>query len=643
MVLRKIARIRPWSGPGFCSMQAASERHSCIMETIRVLSRFWRQSPCIRSHLLRGTCAIGPALIAAALLAGPASADYEAGLRAYSAEDYKTAFSEWDAEAKTGDARAEHGLGVLYERGLVGGKVDMPSAIRWYQAAAKQGFADAENNLAMIYLDGRGVARNPKQAVTLWTKAAESGNSLAMFNLGVQYLNGGIVTKNEKHAAELITQAAQGNLSQAQFILGILYREGTGVPKDSQQSTDWLKRAADNGNAMAKSELTQGSGATGTAVADAGANTDAMKQPSQDGAATATKPVAANKTDTPAPTTVPADNGAATKDEQASPEPPAATDTADKTTKVAMAASADAPAQPADSKSAQPASTEQKPIDQSADTHDAKASDQKVSEQKTPGQNTADQKADQKPADEKLAADKAAADKATADKSSDQAAVAKPGDQKPADADKPADKPADKTGPSGNDDKDLAAKGLKKSVTDTPAFAVAENAGKTPELAAPQSADGGKSDAQDANAAAGHDQPPADKPADAGTKDAAKPATAGGEGTLASQTSGGAGEKLAPELPVAESLNGSERVYRIWLASKGTQEGAQSEWDRLLQKYPGILKKLAPDIRQYYFNEQQGSVYRLFVGPFTSLEAAQKTCGDIHERYQQEFCRTVIN
>jgi hypothetical protein len=55
-----------------------------------------------------------------------------------------------------------------------------------------------------------------------------------------------------------------------------------------------------------------------------------------------------------------------------------------------------------------------------------------------------------------------------------------------------------------------------------------------------------------------------------------------------------------------------------------------------------VLKNLTPDFR-YYDNSQKGQIYRLFAGPFTSLEAAQKACTDIRERYSEEFCRTVIN
>jgi cell division septation protein DedD len=189
---------------------------------------------------------------------------------------------------------------------------------------------------------------------------------------------------------------------------------------------------------------------------------------------------------------------------------------------------------------------------------------------------------------------------------------------------------ADKTIKAGAADAtNLDNTGLKKSVTGAPAFATLTDA-------AGQGDKAGK-----AETPAGSGQQ--DATASTADKDAAKKADGEKAAEIPATTSGGEKAHLPQELPVAESLTGSDRVYRIWLASKGTADAARSEWDRLLQKYPSILKKVTPDVREYYFNTAQGSIYRLFVGPFNSLEDAQKACSDIHERYKEEFCRTVLN
>ena len=211
---------------------------------------------CLRAARLRLLCGTG-IVMAVLAAASSSSADYATGLRAFSAEDYKAALSEWQPAAQAGDAQAQHGLGLLYEMGKVSGRPDLKAAIHWYEAASAQGLAAARNNLARLYAEGNGVERNQKRAIALWTAAAESGNTTALFNLGIQYANANGVAKDEKKAAELIGRAAEGNLSEAQFVMGEFYREGIGVSKDTQQAYDWYRRAADNGNTAARAQLTK--------------------------------------------------------------------------------------------------------------------------------------------------------------------------------------------------------------------------------------------------------------------------------------------------------------------------------------------------------------------------------------------------
>lgn len=139
----------------------------------------------------------------------------------------------------------------------------------------------------------------------------------------------------------------------------------------------------------------------------------------------------------------------------------------------------------------------------------------------------------------------------------------------------------------------------------------------------------------------------------AGEEPAAGEAAAGSE--AAPDQEKAAAETPAPEaasdarsdadsdLPVAESLTGDARVYRIWLYSSGQEGDARSYWDKLTMQYPGLLKKLELDLRRYFLGEAKGSLYRVFAGPFESLGAAQKACEDIKQRFGDQFCRPVIN
>jgi len=97
------------------------------------------------------------------------------------------------------------------------------------------------------------------------------------------------------------------------------------------------------------------------------------------------------------------------------------------------------------------------------------------------------------------------------------------------------------------------------------------------------------------------------------------------------------------DLPVAESLTGDERIYRVWLYESGQEGDAKSYWEKLNQQYPGLLKKLKLDLRRYFLGEAKGSLYRVFAGPFKDLGAAQKACEDIKTRFGDQFCRPVLN
>jgi uncharacterized protein len=111
-----------------------------------------------------------------------------------------------------------------------------------------------------------------------------------------------------------------------------------------------------------------------------------------------------------------------------------------------------------------------------------------------------------------------------------------------------------------------------------------------------------------------------------------------GEGTLALDPS-----DPRAELPVAESITGDVRLYRIWLYESGQEGDARSYWDKLTMQYPGLLKKLDLDLRRYFLGEAKGSLYRVFAGPFESLGDAQKACEDIRTRFGDQFCRPVLN
>lgn len=83
------------------------------------------------------------------VLAGPAFADFEAGIQAYSRENYGTAFQEFDASARQGDPASQFMLGQLYQEGLGVGR-DYVQAHMWYELAADKGQGKAREAMQTL-------------------------------------------------------------------------------------------------------------------------------------------------------------------------------------------------------------------------------------------------------------------------------------------------------------------------------------------------------------------------------------------------------------------------------------------------------------------------------------------------------------
>ena len=115
------------------------------------------------------------ALVALVLCAAlPAAADFADGAQAYDGGDYQSAFREWSALARRGDARAQVAIAWLH-RFSEGRAVDVARAARWYRRAAVQGNAVAQLNLGEMFLLGIGVARDRVRALMWLSLAARRG------------------------------------------------------------------------------------------------------------------------------------------------------------------------------------------------------------------------------------------------------------------------------------------------------------------------------------------------------------------------------------------------------------------------------------------------------------------------------------
>lgn len=192
------------------------------------------------------TTDVAPASEAAAPVeAAPAAIEQPQAAQVETPADLKPA--SLVAAAKKADPLAFFEIGARYADGR-GLAADPKAAVTWYQRAADAGFAPAQYRLASIYEKGMGVDRDIAKARTLYAEAAAQGNTSAMHNLAVLNATGVEGKPDFAEAARWFKEAAERNVRDSQYNLAILYARGNGVPQDLTQSYKWFAVAAMQGD-----------------------------------------------------------------------------------------------------------------------------------------------------------------------------------------------------------------------------------------------------------------------------------------------------------------------------------------------------------------------------------------------------------
>ncbi|HEY9175598.1 MAG TPA: hypothetical protein VI136_25235 [Verrucomicrobiae bacterium] len=146
---------------------------------------------------------------------------------------------------------------VAYQSGLAldagkGVPKNPAQAVEQYRKAATQGHVLAQLALGQRYYRGEGVTKDSAEAVKWFRKAAEAGNAKAQFNLAICLETGEGVTKSVPQAMRWYEKAANAGDAMAQFNLGINYWRGDGVAQDKTEGLKWFMLAADQGNPKAQ-------------------------------------------------------------------------------------------------------------------------------------------------------------------------------------------------------------------------------------------------------------------------------------------------------------------------------------------------------------------------------------------------------
>jgi len=122
-------------------------------------------------------------LVTCALAGAPAlthADEFNSGLDAFNAGNYKEAFAVWWPLAQHGDAKAQASLGFLYYSGKGVGRDDQ-RALLWFSRAAEAGQPTAQFFLGLQYYYGKGVKRDLAKAYSWCDIALTNGYSESLF------------------------------------------------------------------------------------------------------------------------------------------------------------------------------------------------------------------------------------------------------------------------------------------------------------------------------------------------------------------------------------------------------------------------------------------------------------------------------
>jgi TPR repeat protein len=154
--------------------------------------------------------------------------------------------------AHGGNAEALTALGILY---LVGRGVakNVPRGESLLKQGAALGSSVAMRELGVLCEKGTRGERDPVAAVGWYTKAAELEDAKAQFYLAWMYLEGsGVSIPNPedrvKRAAPLILASARQGYRNALNKLGWMHKTGTGVPQSLEKAAECFRLSANKGN-----------------------------------------------------------------------------------------------------------------------------------------------------------------------------------------------------------------------------------------------------------------------------------------------------------------------------------------------------------------------------------------------------------
>jgi len=175
---------------------------------------------------------------------GNVDAQYTVGvrfLRGEGVEKNPTKAVEWIRKAAEQDhAGAQYQLGIFYRDG-VGVSASESEAVKWLRLASSWGVSKAQHDLDAL------LRKHILASENAFAANPELSDAESQFALGLMYVDGKGVDKDPTTAAQWFLKAARQNHIEAQYRLGEMYQNGIGVKPDTSEAKLWLSKAAGKG------------------------------------------------------------------------------------------------------------------------------------------------------------------------------------------------------------------------------------------------------------------------------------------------------------------------------------------------------------------------------------------------------------
>jgi len=172
-----------------------------------------------------------------------ATEDYEAGAKAYAAEDVVGAMGKLKRAADSGHAAAQALLGDILHQSEFN-----EDAVAYFRKSAEQGNADGQYGLGTMYASGEGVKRDVALARKWIALAAEQGHKQALNVYAQAYISAELgLDEAARHSAEALTwikRAADNDYIPAIEAWAVASRSGDlGLAIDVKMADDLTAKA----------------------------------------------------------------------------------------------------------------------------------------------------------------------------------------------------------------------------------------------------------------------------------------------------------------------------------------------------------------------------------------------------------------